>query len=204
MKNFYLISALAVSLLLGSCGSSSRNVLDGPGMVRSPKDIRESCKLSTTFKKNSAGKVTHINLLTSFVGGETKQVAQIEMLEPVDESFFEGVEVMMEKDLNFDGLNDVQVIKGKRESSLYWEGFVWNPDKDKLEIIDGFDRIPNPSPSTHGDAILGFCDDDPTEMVLVRYEWKQGYLIKVDEERHRLIIDPGPIRVPTEGEPVMR
>ena len=193
-KRFSLISAFALGMLLSSCGTGSKNILDGPGMVRSPKDIRESCKLSTTFEKNAAGKVTHINLFTSFDKG--KKAAQIELLSPVDESFFEGVEVMKEVDLNFDGLNDVQVFKGKPEICLYWEGFVWNPDKNKFEKIDGFSQTPNPSPSTQGDAILGICDDDPTEMVLVRYEWKAGHLIKVDEERHRLIIDPGPIRVP--------
>ena len=193
-KRFSIISAFALGMLLSSCGTGSKNILDGPGMVRSPKDIRESCKLSTTFEKNAAGKVTHINLFTSFDKG--KKAAQIELLSPVDESFFEGVEVMKEVDLNFDGLNDVQVFKGKPEISLYWEGFVWNPDKNKFEKIDGFRQIPNPSPSTQGDAILGICDDDPTEMVLLRYEWKAGHLIKVDEERHRLIIDPGPIRVP--------
>ena len=193
-KRFSIISAFALGMLLSSCGTGSKNILDGPGMVRSPKDIRESCKLSTTFEKNAAGKVTHINLFTSFDKG--KKAAQIELLSPVDESFFEGVEVMKEVDLNFDGLNDVQVFKGKPEISLYWEGFVWNPDKNKFAKIDGFSQIPNPSPSTQGDAILGICDDDPTEMVLLRYEWKAGHLIKVDEERHRLIIDPGPIRVP--------
>lgn len=201
-KRFSLISAFALGMLLSSCGTGSKNILDGPGMVRSPKDIRESCKLSTTFEKNAAGKVTHINLFTSFDKG--KKAAQIELLSPVDESFFEGVEVMKEQDLNFDGLPDVQVFKGRVINSLYWEGFVWNPKKNKFELIDGFNRIPNASPSTHGDCILGMCEDDPTEMVLSRYEWKEGHLIKVDEERHRLIIDPGPVRVPTEGEPVWR
>ena len=205
MKHIYLISALAIGLLLSAC-KSSKNTLAGPGMVKgaTPQQVREMYKLSTAFEKDAAGKVTHIVLLSSFSGGEKKQVARVELEEPVEESAFEGYETMQEHDLNFDGMSDVQVFKGRIINSIYWEGFVWNPKKNKFEIIDGFNRIPNASPSTHGDCILGICEDDPTEMVLSRYEWKAGYLIKVDEERHRLIIDPGPIPVPTEGEPVWR
>lgn len=201
-KLFSSAAAFAIGMLLSSCGSGSRMILDGSGMERTPQQIRESCKLSTTFDKNTAGKVTHINLFTSFAGEEKKQAARIELMKPVDESFFDGMETLMENDLDFDGLSDVQVIKGKVGSTLYREGFLWNPDKYSLSKIDGFDRIPNPSPSTQGDAILGYCTDDPAEIVLYRYEWKYGHLMLVNEEHQRFNVDP--MRGPTDREPMRR
>lgn len=105
----------------------------------------------------------------------TLKYMNIELPWPV--SNFNGGEVK-EEDINFDGIDDVQVELGLLTGSgtnVFYAGLIWNKDKQEFEEVPEYCNIVNATPDPGNKCIMGYIVETP-HVDVQKWEWKDGKL----------------------------
>lgn len=121
----------------------------------------------------------------TFPDGNMKQM-NIELPWPVE--FFTGGEVK-EVDINFDGIDDVQVelglLTGSGTNSFY-AGLLWDKEKQEFVEIPVYCDIVNAEPDPGNKCIMGYIIETP-HVSVQKWEWKDGILVKTHEHEENLL-----------------
>ena len=98
----------------------------------------------------------------------------------------EGLEWITEKDINFDGINDVMVYMGvTRQAQSLFRAFVWNPVTRQFYEVKEFQMIEEPYFDAQNKTITSFVRGGGM-MYVDTYKWKNGKLRKISSKEEKL------------------
>lgn len=98
----------------------------------------------------------------------------------------EGLEWITEKDINFDGINDVMVHMGvTRQAQSLFKAFVWNPVTRQFYEVKEFQMIEEPVFDAKNKTITSFARGGRM-MYIDTYKWKNGKLKKISSKEEKL------------------
>ena len=121
----------------------------------------------------------------TFPDGTLKQM-NIDLPWPVE--VFQGGEVK-EVDLNFDGIDDVQIELGLLTgsgSNVFYAGLLWDKDKKEFVEIPVYCNIVNAEPDPENKCIMGYIIETPY-ITVQKWEWKDGILVMTHEHNENML-----------------
>ena len=100
-----------------------------------------------------------------------------ELTFPIEPDQFRGGGIY-EKDINFDGIPDLQVSLGYISGfgSEIFDAWIWNTHKQQFVNVEGYAEIPNPEIDVANRRIMSY-DRHDDEMEVAEYKWKDGMLV---------------------------
>ena len=107
-------------------------------------------------------------------GIDFKQNIEVELDDTVIEEPKEH-EMILQKDANFDGYNDILVHKGKYSGDIdRYEAYLWDESKKALVYNESFVEIPNPMVHINDNEIRGGCINEEGIYEIFRFVYKNG------------------------------
>ena len=104
----------------------------------------------------------------------------------VNSEMEEKLDWVIEKDINFDGINDVLIYMGvTRQAQSLYKAFVWNPVTRQFYEVEEFQMIEEPTFDANSKTITSYARDGAT-MYIDTYQWKNGKLKKIASEKDEM------------------
>lgn len=103
---------------------------------------------------------------------------------PLDTTMWRGMGDILERDLNFDGVADLEICLGpmNAQGNFVYDGFLWDQNGHKFVRIENYSDIFNPEPveNVNGvrQGISGWFELDGEEETTT-HEWRDGKLVPV-------------------------
>ena len=118
--------------------------------------------------------------LTDGVGRTTTMTT---WAEPLDTVHWQGFGDVLEEDIDFDGIADLQVCNGPVNvfGNHTYTAYVWNQSTHSFVLVPNFEEINSFSVDREKRQIGGFWRLD-NEVELSTYEWHDGKLVLVSHE----------------------
>ena len=110
--------------------------------------------------------------------------------QPLDTNQWRGFGDIEEKDINFDGVPDLQICLGPTNAwgGFTYDAYVWDNKKHGFVHIENYDEILDPVLYPNDNRIIGTLriDNDIDTSV---YEWQQGKLVLIEQSRDKYPTD---------------
>jgi hypothetical protein len=184
MKNILL---LAMTALMVSCGVTTNQETTVDNIASTPAETvaasgqapseRGGYTFSTTFRKDENGQCDAI-ILTCQKGEKSQQFVN-ELIWPKDVDFLGGAGEIEEKDINFDGIPDVQLYLGNFtiDSPMeYYAAYVWDEASQSFQEVETYAGLPNPVINTEKQRIICSYYDASGAFNEEIYGWKDRTL----------------------------
>lgn len=98
----------------------------------------------------------------------------------------EKLDWVIEKDINFDGIDDLLVYVGiTRQAQSLYRAFVWNPVTRQFYDVEEFQMIEEPNFDAKNKTITSFARGGRM-MYIDTYKWKNGKLKKISSKEEKL------------------
>ncbi len=197
MKHFWLFMMAAI---LTACSGkkisanatdkgedAQQNVLEDKQKSKEV-DARKSITYKVTFRKDDHDQVDAVIL--DIKGGAEPQQFVSEFNWAKFEDFVGSAGEVSEEDVNFDGIPDLIVELGNfgvTSPLLFSDAFVWVPEKQGFECVEGFSSIANPTIEAKRKRVISrarsISGDVESEEV---YGWKDGKLQMLSSSEHQV------------------
>lgn len=172
MKRLFYIAAI-VLLFLSSCGGNMNSTT-----TEMPKVPQHGGIQWGSFLLRDGEEVYHLPYLTAEGTADT-------ISGPLRNCSFIDLGPILEEDINFDGIPDVQICLGPQNhwGNNIYEGFIWDKQEGHFVWVENYHEIF--SPEIHYDSmyILGtdyFFFEGVSSTDYTKYEWVDGKLTATD------------------------
>ena len=169
MKKVLLISLL---LLVGLAATAKKYVPERG-------DYTFKTRVCTTDDEGSTIADSIITYLTDKTGRIDTLVS---WAIPLDIEYWTGFGEILEEDINFDGIPDLQICLGPFNSfgNFTYDGLLWDQDAHKFVRVENYSEIFDPQVSLFEKRIIGLFRLD-NDLTISEYEWHDGKLVLIDE-----------------------
>jgi hypothetical protein len=101
---------------------------------------------------------------------------------PLDIENWTGFGEILEEDINFDGIPDLQICLGPFNAfgNFTYDGLVWDQDAHKFVRVENYSEIFDPQLSLFDNRIIGLFRLD-SDLTISVYEWHDGKLVLIEE-----------------------
>lgn len=101
---------------------------------------------------------------------------------PLDIEYWTGFGEILEEDINFDGIPDLQICLGPFNGfgNFTYDGLVWDQDAHKFVRVENYSEIFDPQLSLQENRIIGLFRLD-SDLTISVYEWRDGKLVLIEE-----------------------
>ncbi len=202
MKNYVFYGLMAIMMVMTTnCNSQKNNPdskpekndsasvqqKDNPQLDQQKDDpIRSQIKWdSLAAPANNDGEIETIYFGYTRPDGKHFSL-NTELTFPIASDEFKGGDVF-EKDINFDGIPDLQISLGYISGfgTEIFDAWVWDSQKQEFVNVEGYSEIPSPEIDEANKRIMSY-DRTDDEIEVAEYKWKNGMLVLTDRHTEKI------------------